>query len=100
MDASGKIGSAETEAWSRGEEDRGGDGRDDKGGVSAPVVVAGMSWWMLLMTAAYFHTWFEKVGLLPLKSKLTWLTVNSSQASSWLSSALLPCTFSRALCHP
>ncbi|MCJ1230454.1 hypothetical protein MMC12_007128 [Toensbergia leucococca] len=65
MDASGKIGSAETEAWSRGEEDRGGDGRDDKGGVSAPVVVAGMSWWMLLMTAAYFHTWFEKfTGLL------------------------------------
>jgi hypothetical protein len=19
-----------------------------------------MNWWMLLMTAAYFHTWFEK----------------------------------------
>ena len=31
------------------------------GGVSVPVVVAGLSWWMLLMTAAYFHTWFEKV---------------------------------------
>ena len=31
------------------------------GGVSAPVAVAGLSWWMLLMTAAYFHTWFEKV---------------------------------------
>ena len=34
---------------------------DEKGGVSAPLVVAGLSWWMLLMTAAYFHTWFEKV---------------------------------------
>ncbi|MCJ1365168.1 hypothetical protein MMC16_004288 [Acarospora aff. strigata] len=30
------------------------------GGVNAPLVVAGLSWWMLLMTAAYFHTWFEK----------------------------------------
>lgn len=27
--------------------------------------VAALSWWMLFMTAAYFHTWFEKVtGLL------------------------------------
>ncbi|KAL8914389.1 MAG: hypothetical protein Q9171_001019 [Xanthocarpia ochracea] len=26
------------------------------------VGVVGMSWWMLLMTAAYFHTWFEKVS--------------------------------------
>lgn len=31
------------------------------GGISAPLVVAGLSWWMLLMTAAYFHTWVEKV---------------------------------------
>ena len=31
------------------------------GGVNPPLVVAGLSWWMLLMTAAYFHTWFEKV---------------------------------------
>ncbi|KAK4554931.1 hypothetical protein LTR86_008079 [Recurvomyces mirabilis] len=29
-------------------------------GVKAALGVAGMSWWMLLMTAAYFHTWFEK----------------------------------------
>ncbi|KAI9872955.1 MAG: hypothetical protein M1830_001030 [Pleopsidium flavum] len=34
--------------------------RDGSGGVNAPLVVAGLSWWMLLMTAAYFHTWFEK----------------------------------------
>ncbi|KAL9126670.1 MAG: hypothetical protein Q9217_004314 [Psora testacea] len=34
-------------------------------GVWMPIVVAGLSWWMLLMTAAYFHTWFEKLtGLL------------------------------------
>ncbi|KAK4548578.1 hypothetical protein LTR36_009488 [Oleoguttula mirabilis] len=34
-------------------------------GVRVSLGVAGMSWWMLLMTAAYFHTWFEKfTGLL------------------------------------
>lgn len=34
-------------------------------GVTATVIVAGLSSWMLLMTAAYFHTWFEKfTGLL------------------------------------
>ena len=37
------------------------DDLEGKGGVGAPLVVAGLSWWMLLMTAAYFHTWFEKV---------------------------------------
>jgi hypothetical protein len=30
-------------------------------GVSAPLIVVALSWWMLLMTAAYFHTWPEKV---------------------------------------
>ena len=30
-------------------------------GTIAPGAVVGLSWWMLLMTAAYFHTWFEKV---------------------------------------
>lgn len=33
-------------------------------GLSVPLVVTGLSWWMLLMTAAYFHTWFEKVNSL------------------------------------
>lgn len=34
-------------------------------GVKVALAVAGLSGWMLLMTAAYFHTWFEKVtGLL------------------------------------
>ncbi|EMD00549.1 hypothetical protein BAUCODRAFT_172950 [Baudoinia panamericana UAMH 10762] len=34
-------------------------------GLRVALVVASMSWWMLLMTAAYFHTWFEKfTGLL------------------------------------
>ena len=31
-------------------------------GVKVVIVIAGLCWWMLLMTAAYFHTWFEKVG--------------------------------------
>lgn len=30
-------------------------------GVKVVLGVAGLSIWMLLMTAAYFHTWFEKV---------------------------------------
>lgn len=34
-------------------------------GVKFALGVAGLMWWMLLMTAAYFHTWFEKfTGLL------------------------------------
>ncbi|KAI4093572.1 MAG: hypothetical protein LQ344_002799 [Seirophora lacunosa] len=36
-----------------------------KWGWGVVIGVVGMSWWMLLMTAAYFHTWFEKsTGLL------------------------------------
>lgn len=31
-------------------------------GWGVVVGVMGLSWWMLLMTAAYFHTWFEKVS--------------------------------------
>lgn len=41
------------------------DEEDDSGGrlgMIAPSVVVGLSWFMLLVTAAYFHTWFEKVG--------------------------------------
>ncbi len=30
-------------------------------GVKVALGVAGLCIWMLLMTAAYFHTWFEKV---------------------------------------
>jgi len=34
-------------------------------GVKAVIGIGGLSLWMLLMTAAYFHTWFEKfTGLL------------------------------------
>ena len=38
-------------------------GQLGKWGWGVVVGVVGMSWWMLLMTAAYFHTWFEKVSL-------------------------------------
>ena len=31
-------------------------------GVKIVLGVSGLSIWMLLMTAAYFHTWFEKVN--------------------------------------
>lgn len=34
-------------------------------GVKVALAVAALAWWMLLMTATYFHTWFEKLtGLL------------------------------------
>ncbi|CAK4028760.1 related to SCS3 Inositol phospholipid synthesis [Lecanosticta acicola] len=34
-------------------------------GVQVSLAVAALCWWMLLMTAAFFHTWFEKLtGLL------------------------------------
>ncbi|KAK3358015.1 inositol phospholipid synthesis and fat-storage-inducing TM-domain-containing protein [Lasiosphaeria hispida] len=38
------------------------------GGLAAGVI--GLSGWMLLMTAIYFHTWFEKVSLPPRTSCL------------------------------
>lgn len=53
----GSVGRAEGEMIG----ESGGEGREWKTGIGAPLVVAGLSWWMLLMTAAYFHTWFEKV---------------------------------------
>ena len=33
----------------------------EKLGTWTSIIVTGLSWWMLLMTATYFHTWFEKV---------------------------------------
>ena len=61
----GKTCSAEKETVVGKEDERGVNEKEAHGGVSAPLVVAGLSWWMLLMTAAYFHTWFEKfTGLL------------------------------------
>ena len=40
-----------------------GDGGEEGGrwGLGAVLGVMGMSGWMLLMTATFFHTWFEKV---------------------------------------
>jgi len=34
------------------------------GGRFAGAVIV-LSWWMILMTAIYFHTWFEKVRSFP-----------------------------------
>ncbi|KAI1074469.1 inositol phospholipid synthesis protein Scs3p [Whalleya microplaca] len=46
------------------EESKGGEEELGLGGKFVLVVV-GLCWWMLLMTAIYFHTWFEKLtGLL------------------------------------
>jgi hypothetical protein len=63
----GKVGRA-SPPWPRTEnEDRDGKTRAAKGGISVPLGVVILSWWMLLMTAAYFHTWLEKVCLLDLR---------------------------------
>lgn len=59
--ANGKIGSAKVEVQGASDVGSEQEESDGRGGVSAPLAVAGLSWWMLLMTAAYFHTWFEKV---------------------------------------
>lgn len=56
----GNVGRAEREVVGEGEREEG--ERERKTGVGAPLIVAALSWWMLLMTAAYFHTWFEKVS--------------------------------------
>lgn len=65
MGKDGKVGSAGKENIAGREDGKGEDAKDAHSGVSAPLIVAGLSWWMLLMTAAYFHTWFEKfTGLL------------------------------------
>ena len=53
----GDIITADREA--EGQKER--EDKDARRGLSVPLVVAGLSWWMLLMTAAYFHTWFQKV---------------------------------------
>ncbi|KAH8898177.1 hypothetical protein GQ53DRAFT_759460 [Thozetella sp. PMI_491] len=56
-----KSASAESQHHDSGASSEGGLGH---GGRFAAVVV-GLSWWMILMTAIYFHTWFEKLtGLL------------------------------------
>ncbi|KAK5173765.1 uncharacterized protein LTR77_002446 [Saxophila tyrrhenica] len=58
MTSDGLIRSASIEADGEAE------GRSEPKGISVGVqgtlAVLGLSWWMLLMTAAYFHTWFEK----------------------------------------
>lgn len=58
----GLVRSAALEAKELGgdETEVGGEGRPLSAGVKGALVVVGLSWWMLLMTAAYFHTWFEK----------------------------------------
>ena len=55
----GTVGNARAETQPM--EDGDVDSFEAKGGLQAVLAVAVLSWWMLLMTAAYFHTWFEKV---------------------------------------
>lgn len=59
----GAVKSAKVENGSRDEGKIDVNGKWDLG-IKIVVGVAALSWWMLLMTAAFFHTWFEKVGQL------------------------------------
>ena len=59
--ANGEVTSVKVEVQGAGDVENKENEKDGKGGVGVPLAVAGLSWWMLLMTAAYFHTWFEKV---------------------------------------
>lgn len=59
----GKVKEIEMKATGPGasnEKDEGGLEIAPGWAVKFALGVAGLSWWMLLMTAAYFHTWFEK----------------------------------------
>lgn len=56
----GAVKSAEVEADRRDGAPGGGASGVGVGAKFAGTVVA-MSWWMILMTAVYFHTWFEKL---------------------------------------
>ena len=82
MHADGSVKSAEAEVQMVGGKDEA-DGEEVAQGVSAPVVVAGLSWWMLLMTAAYFHTWFEKVSVLAPRPSIRLSVSQRVKANGW-----------------
>lgn len=52
----GKVASVSVEKDVEGEKEE-----ITRRGVPVPVSVAALMWWMLLMTAAFFHTWVEKL---------------------------------------
>lgn len=63
----GKVASVAVEKLGEreGEGNGGESGQVTKAGVKVALGVVGLMWWMLLMTAAFFHTWVEKfTGLL------------------------------------
>lgn len=51
--------------------------------------VAGLGWWMLFMTAIWFHTWLEKVFLsLSLSLSVSWFTVADVSTVVWVGDCL------------
>lgn len=78
----GAVKSAEVEAQIPSGDTLGSSGQWDLG-VKVVLGVAGLSLWMLLMTAAYFHTWFEKVLTLFLPSRMT-ITNSNEQLTGLL----------------
>lgn len=63
--------------------------------------VVGLGWWMLFMTAIWFHTWLEKVRRDGLQCVYNWLTNISLSGLAWASRSALcmPFTFSPGSYH-
>jgi hypothetical protein len=99
----GAVKSAEVETPAGAEESPEAAGQWNLG-VKFVLGVVVLSFWMLLMTAAYFHTWFEKVGDISSMNfnkikiaDLFFLKKNSLRAYSLPLVASFPSIFSRAL---
>jgi hypothetical protein len=56
----GTVVSAEDEQEEREREKE--EGHVTRLGIKVVLGVCALSWWMLLMTAAFFHTWSEKLS--------------------------------------
>ena len=75
LTSDGLVRSARLEATEKQDGEGGADEKDGgtlSVGVRGALVVVGLSWWMLLMTAAYFHTWFEKFTGLTVAFAAVW----------------------------
>jgi hypothetical protein len=83
------VAGSEAKAKDDSEDDSTADGEEDDNDDSVPIFarrfawgVAGLSWWMLFMTAIWFHTWLEKVR--PSHTSLFPLIINVREADKWL----------------
>ena len=79
----GGVDRVASDLGANGEDSGENDGSMGKVGIWTPIAVIGLSWWMLLMTAAYFHTWFEKVSRVSLEFSIT-MDTKTAQSTGFL----------------